>query len=356
LDHYIPGAFGLYVFFILSGYLITTLLIKEDQKFHSISIPLFYARRTLRIFPPLYAVFFSSLIFLWLTSQLGGVTFPGALSQALYFSNYDNLLFHGRAPGIIPGLGPLWSLAVEEHFYLLFPAFVVLMLYRFRLTYKRMTVALLLICLTDLVWRIFVMAHFSRLLPHGVALSWAEHGSDTRADSLLFGCALAFLEQTEWRGRIFEERRLKRVILPCCLFILLLTFVIRSDLFRSTIRYTMQGIALAPLLFYVVHYPTTFAGKVLNTRLLSWMGTRSYALYLIHLMVLTQIADHISGFGFLLRGTIGLAIAIVLAEIVHILVEVPTENIRARLKRKSAQETKPVHSKEAAAEVALSRR
>jgi peptidoglycan/LPS O-acetylase OafA/YrhL len=192
LDRYVPGGFGLYVFFILSGYLITHLLIREDQVRGSISLPLFYARRTLRIFPPLYTVVGLSLLYLWITRQLTGITVPGVMSQLFYYSNYDNLLFHGRPPGIIPGLGPLWSLAVEEHFYLLFPPLIVFLLRRLRMSYKSVTIVLLSMCLADLAWRVSVVVHFPKHLPSGVAYSWAEHGSDTRADSILYGCALAF--------------------------------------------------------------------------------------------------------------------------------------------------------------------
>jgi peptidoglycan/LPS O-acetylase OafA/YrhL len=336
LDRYVPGAFGLYVFFILSGYLITTLLIREDQMSGFISLPLFYARRTLRIFPPLYTVIGLALFYLWVTRQLAGITFSGVMSQLLYYSNYDNLLFHGRPPGVIPGLGPLWSLAVEEHFYLLFPPLAVFLLHRLRLSYQRVTIILLSICLADLAWRIFVVVHFPRLLPSGVAFSWAEHGSDTRADSILFGCALAFFERTERSLLVFESRKLQRVIVPGCLVILLSTFTFRSELFRATARYTLQGVALAPLLYYVVHQPRTLAGKLLNSRLLSWIGAMSYSLYLVHYMALTEIQKHFPSLGIVSRGAIGLAISIILAEVIHVAVETPTGKLRGRMKRTSA--------------------
>jgi peptidoglycan/LPS O-acetylase OafA/YrhL len=344
LEKYVPGAFGLYVFFILSGYLITTLLIREDRKFGSISLPLFYARRTLRIFPPLYAVFGFSLLYLWLTHDLAGVTVAGATSQALYYSNYNNLLFLGKNPGIVPGLGPLWSLAVEEHFYLLFPPLVVFLLHRLRLSYERVTTVLLLICLTDLLWRFVVVLHFSALLPggiRGVAMSWAEHGSDTRADAILFGCALAFFEKLEVSGRVFEKRRLERLIVPFCLLILLSTFLLRSDIFRGTVRYTLQGLALAPLLYYVVHNPLTIAGRVLNSRLLSWVGAMSYSLYLVHYMVLTQIEKYFPSLNPIFWGIAGLLISIVAAEFIHLVIEVPTEGLRLRMKRRSVSDQKP---------------
>jgi peptidoglycan/LPS O-acetylase OafA/YrhL len=312
----------------------------------SISLPLFYARRTLRIFPPLYTVVGFALLYLWITHQLAGITVAGVMSQLCYYSNYDNLLFHGKSPGIIPGLGPLWSLAVEEHFYLLFPPLIVILLYRWKLSYKHVTLVLLSICLADLAWRIFVVIHFPKQLPNGVAFSWAEHGSDTRADSILFGCAMAFFEKTGLSQRVFEKHRMQRVIVPGCLLILLSTFIFRSELFRATVRYTLQGIALGPLLYYVVHHPRTLAGKLLNSRLLSWIGAMSYSLYLVHYMALTEIQQHFRSLSLISRGVIGLAVSMILAELIHVAIEIPTGKLRGRLKQTSASTRAQAHTRE----------
>jgi peptidoglycan/LPS O-acetylase OafA/YrhL len=123
------------------------------------------------------------------------------------------------------------------------------------------------------------------------------------------------------------------VIVPCCLVILLSTFVFRSDVFRATARYTMQGVALAPLLYYVVHQPRTLAGKLLNSRLFSWIGAMSYSLYLVHYMALTEIQKHFPSLGPVSRGVIGISISLIVAELIHLGIEVPTGNLRGRMKR-----------------------
>jgi peptidoglycan/LPS O-acetylase OafA/YrhL len=331
LDYIVPGRFGVNIFFLLSGYLITLLLIREQAKTGSISLKLFYMRRALRIFPPMYAILGATLLLLWLTHQMGGITLSGVSSQLFYYQNYN---FHG---GIIPELGPLWSLAVEEHFYLFFPPLFILLIARLN-NYDDIAKALLVICGLILIWRCAVVA----FMPNGI--QWARDASDTRADSILFGCVLACLEQTSLCGRIFQKQRLERFIIPGSFAILLITLLIRNPIFRETIRYTLQALAIAPLLYYVVHYPETLTGKLLNTRLLSYIGVLSYSLYLLHALVLLQMHR-------LIHGTLGVALislplTIALGVLTRVLIEKPAEKLRARLrpKRLAQREHPPVLS------------
>jgi peptidoglycan/LPS O-acetylase OafA/YrhL len=321
LDRIVPGRFGVNIFFLLSGYLITTLLIREREKVGFISLKLFYARRSLRIFPPMYAILGLTLLYLWLTHGLAGVTIGGVCAQAFYYQNY---YFHG-GKNIIPGLGPLWSLAVEEHFYLFFPPLMLLFRDRLQMNYQQIARALLWICGVILVWRCCVVA----FMPNG--LSWARDCSDTRADSILFGCALACIEYTPLRERIFERKLLERVLVPASLLILLVTFLVRNDIFRETLRYTMQAISLAPLLIYVIYYPQTWIGKILNSTLLTRIGVLSYSLYLLHYSVLLEMHKYIPS-SKLAAGIISLIVAIGLAYLVHLFVESPTEKWRRQLR------------------------
>src|ERR1700761_2751623 len=92
LDWIVPGRLGVNIFFFLSGYLITTLMIRERASAGWISLKLFYARRSLRIFPPMYAIAGATLLYLWLTRQMAGITLPGVCSQLFYYQNY---WYHG---------------------------------------------------------------------------------------------------------------------------------------------------------------------------------------------------------------------------------------------------------------------
>src|ERR1700691_436129 len=96
LDRIVPGRLGVDIFFLLSGYLITLLLLREHAKTGAISLKLFYMRRALRIFPPMYAILGTTLALLWFSHQMAGITRAGLYSQLFYYQNYN---FHG---GIIP--------------------------------------------------------------------------------------------------------------------------------------------------------------------------------------------------------------------------------------------------------------
>jgi peptidoglycan/LPS O-acetylase OafA/YrhL len=330
LDRIVPGRFGVAIFFLLSGYLITTLLIRERAKTGRINLKLFYMRRALRIFPPMYGIFAITVLFLWLTHQMTGITAGGLCSQLFYYQNY---YFHG---GIVPGLGPLWSLAIEEHFYILFPPLMVLLMARVR-SYRQIAEVLLALCGLILVWRCCVVA----FMPHG--MEWARDASDTRADSILFGCALACLQQSTACDSLFTRRRLERYIVPGCLAMLLATFVIRNPVFRETLRYTVQGIALAPLLYYVVRFPNTGAGNLLNWRWLRYIGVLSYSLYLLHGSVVLEMQRLIPSK--IAAGTLSLPFAIALAVLIRLIIERPIEKLRADLRHtdvtRSAKETFP---------------
>ncbi len=327
LDWIVPGRFGVNIFFLLSGYLITTLMVRERAKTGWISLKLFYARRSLRIFPPMYAILGATLLYLWTTHQLTEITAGGLCSQLFYYQNY---WYHG---GLIPGLGPLWSLAVEEHFYLFFPPLMLLFLDRLRMNYAQIAKALFCLCMVILVWRCFVVAY----MPEG--LRWARDQSDTRADSILFGCVLACLEQTPFCSRVFARRRMERFILPACLLLLLITFVVRNPVFRETLRYTLQSLAIAPLLYYVVHMPETALGKFLNHPWLGRLGILSYSLYLLHATILLEMNRLFASK--LLAACLAFATAVVLAECTHVFIEKPTDRLRKRFRHTQAASRLP---------------
>ncbi len=316
LDWIVPGRLGVNIFFLLSGYLITTLMIRERAKTGWISLKLFYARRALRIFPPMYSIAGATLLYLWLSHQMAGITAGGLCSQLFYYQNY---WYHG---GLIPGLGPLWSLAVEEHFYLFFPPLMLLFLDRWRMNYSQIAKALVWICVAILIWRCVVVAY----MPDG--LRWARDQSDTRADSILFGCVLACLEKTGACERILSQRRLERYVVPASLLLLLVTVAIRNVVFRETLRYTLQALAIAPMLYYVVYVPQTVVGRILNTPILGRLGILSYSLYLLHATVLLEMNRLLHSK--VLAAIVAFVVAVMLAEAIHILVERPTERLRKR--------------------------
>jgi peptidoglycan/LPS O-acetylase OafA/YrhL len=182
------GGVGVTLFFVLSGYLITSLLLAEREAFGRVDLRAFYIRRGLRLFPALAAVLIvvAGLAILGLlpTDASTGVSYPIVeLSVIGYVANW--FIVAGGNTGV---LGHTWSLAVEEQFYLIWPA-ILLVCFRFGRT--RLAFGLLLLVFLDVPWRLLVDLN--------LGLMHVFVGTDSRGDALLMGCVLALLG-TRWHA------------------------------------------------------------------------------------------------------------------------------------------------------------
>jgi peptidoglycan/LPS O-acetylase OafA/YrhL len=323
LDTVIPGGFGVTVFFFLSGYLITTLMRVEAATTGSVNLRDFYLRRALRILPPFYVVLVAATL-LARSHVIEGDLQPFAVaSQFLHVSNYW-IAGHGGG-GVASGTGVYWSLAVEEHFYLLFPA-VFLLMSRLRLTGRQEAFVFWAACAAVLAWRCALV------LLLRVAIDRVGLCSDTRVDSIAFGCALAV-----WKSRERDVASAssgstlgKRFVLPAAVGLLLVTFVVRAPVFRETLRYTLQGIALTPIFAMAVSHPRWLVFRVLNTRPMGFVGKVSYSLYLVHHVALRAIEAH-SRLGGVARALVALAVSLAIACAMLAVVEKPCARLRHRL-------------------------
>lgn len=175
------GSAGVTLFFVLSGYLITALLLAERAALGTVDLRAFYIRRGLRLFPALVALLFvvalGSVFGLW--ASAGGDMALAIPAVLVYAGNWAQVVGVSMGP-----LGHTWSLAIEEQFYLVWPVTLLLAL---RLGDRRL-IGLLAILGAILVtpWRV-------ELLLAG-ALGHAYAGTDAHADALLLGCAIALLD------------------------------------------------------------------------------------------------------------------------------------------------------------------
>jgi peptidoglycan/LPS O-acetylase OafA/YrhL len=323
LNTVIPTTFGVTVFFFLSGYLITTLLRIEWQKTGHISLKKFYLRRALRILPPFYLVF----ILAYCAYRMGASPAPkepASIPAVLFhYANYYMVVHDTQ--GFLFGTAVYWSLAVEEHFYLLFPCLFWLMA-RTGGSGRNQALFLLALCAVTLAWRcVLVFTLHVPMLRTLVA-------SDTRVDSLLFGCALAVYENPALDRSSFSERAWKRHLFPLGLAALVLCFVVRNASFRETFRYSIQGLGLVPLFVCAARYPDWFPMRLLNLRPIAFVGVLSYSLYLIHLLVLSVLETHFaSRLGPVAKGSLGMALSLLLSWLIYLTVEKPCARLRKRL-------------------------
>ncbi len=274
-EHLIPASFGVTVFFFLSGYLITSLLTQEYKQNGSIDIVLFLARRILRLGPPLIATLFLAyfLLFSGLTS---GEFNGGALaSQLLYYHNY--FLLHIAETSSVDGLSVLWSLAVEEHFYLVYPFVLVY----FLLPHKNKGV----LCLSALIlfltlWRAFRYYALD-------TTSWEIYiSSDTRIDSILYGCLLAIMNHTGLTRKVLPSTTLRSyaVLFFACV-LLAFSALFRNPDFRDTIKLSLQGMALIPIFYYATQSNRLMIFAPLNNGFVKKIGLYSYSIYLVHYVI-----------------------------------------------------------------------
>ena len=320
-SHVVPGGFGVTVFFFLSGYLITTLMMREHARTGRIDLPAFFARRFLRLMPPLL-VTLALAYGLAAVDVLEGSLSPRALlGQLFYVFNYQ-LVFSGAHDPGVAGLDVRWSLAVEEHFYLIYP-FAFIGLTRMR-TLRGRTIVLCMVLAAILAWRL-VLVHALGAAPDRTYLA-----TDTRLDSILWGCLLAHLAPVMVR-RVPQGFWAMTGVLAVCGLILLATFAYREPAFRETWRYTLQGAALMPVFHYAVHASRTAWFAPLNTAVAARFATWSYAIYLGHFVIMAGLLRH--GVGedapLVLLG-VALPLSCLYAELMNRLVERPVAELRRR--------------------------
>jgi peptidoglycan/LPS O-acetylase OafA/YrhL len=323
LEWIIPGGFGVTVFFFLSGFLITTLMRFEQQTTGGVSVRNFYLRRALRILPPFYLVLALACALALLRVLPGDLRLPVVLAQALHVANYWYVWF--GAEGSAAGTVPFWSLAVEEHFYLVFP---LLYLGLIRLVSNRAQARTFwALCAIVCAWRCILVFVF------GVTENRTFMATDTRVDSILFGCALAVAMNPVLDAPSGSERLWKWVLLPAALSLLMFTFVYRAPWFRETLRYTVQGIALIPLFVSAIRFPKWAPFRVLNARPVAYVGVLSYTLYLVHQVALLLVIYQLPDVDPVRRALLALLLSFVVALTIHHLVEKPCARLRKRLTR-----------------------
>lgn len=270
-----PGGLGVYVFFVVSGFLITRLLLAERKTDGAISLPNFYARRPLRLYPVIIVYAVIVVLFVW---ALGRPLDPAEPFSALfYFANflYSIRELHGQAADLPFEL--FWSLSVEEHFYMLFPFALVLL----RGEPRRLAMLLVATCALCLGLRLIV----AWLHPAYLSTHVFYFQSEFRLDSIAFGALLAAGCETE-AGRRLLLRLTHPAILAAAIAGVGLSLAVRDPWFRETLRYTLQGACLTVLVANVLFTNRYWAANIfLNTAAMVWLGRLSYSLYVWHLGV-----------------------------------------------------------------------
>ena len=311
--NFMPGSvIFIDIFYVMSGYFITGLLIKDVKRYGKVRFFQFYSRRFCRLLPPLAAMIVGFLLFSYLY-------FPDfrkpAVDAAIGFCYVANWWRAFDWPGIAY-MGHTWSLAIEEQFYLLWPLTFVILFRLFGLGW-RLVAAILTIALAIWAWRFWMTWH-------GAPFKRLYNGFDTRADALMVGCALAVvLAFVSLENRPTFDRILKLLAWPILVIGLTFTFYF-LDWQHPAYYYAgivFVGTALGILLVLILIRPLdTVLHRVLELSVLVFFGRIFYAMYLWH-WPMVLILWHDLGWPVWLRFAVTYPLTILLAVLSYVLIE-----------------------------------
>lgn len=275
LGDLIPGGMGVTIFFFISGFLITRLLWAERDAHGGVDLLRFYGRRTLRLLPEMLVLL---LVLTFIVGPLLNQPMQPlqALAGLTYWTNYYIISGMGDCTNCAV-TGHLWSLAVEEHFYLVMP--LALLLCGF--VPRRLAVLFVITIIGAAAWRTYAytVLHVSEV--------YTYKATESRIDSIAWGCLAAVIDRS-WPKVMAFVRRRAWIVFSAGAGLMLASLAYRDPIFRETLRYSVQGLALVGIMLPLVAAPQ-LGGlvKLLEIAPLRWMGRRSYAAYLWHMLALT---------------------------------------------------------------------
>jgi len=309
------GFLGVDLFFVLSGFLITSLLVAEFDTYGTISLKDFYIRRILRLIPALMLLLlvFCLLSFLLLTSEKANRNYVDALISLAYVSNWARA-FSMHPPDY---LGHTWSLSIEEQFYILWPIVLLCLL---RVSTRRFYIVLFAIATAIISWILRVS-----FLESGATLERLYNGLDTRADALMAGCAVGTALMS---GLLTSKKPRKNLVLfnltALVSFGVLCAFLIVGD-WRATFLYQFGFIIIelltVILIIDVLTNPKSIIRKFLEIKELVWVGSISYGLYLWHYPIFRIMFELNYGWSIVL--IIGFPVTFAVAAASYFLMEKP---------------------------------
>ena len=319
------GFLGVTVFFVLSGYLITGILISEVEEEGRIDLKNFWLRRIRRLVP---AVMSMAVVIIFVSAVVNRVIFTKGckdfLASVLGFNNWwqiFNKVSYFEAAGVPSPFTHCWSLAIETQFYLIYPL-ILLGIYKLAKSRGegRAKRGLLFAGVTLLLALISVILMIVLFDPQQDA-SRVYYGTDTRAFSLLFGALLAIL----WEYRMVPRRLSASVnmVLGSVSFAALLVMTIAIN-GSSNFWYRggqFVGTILTVLMVYAVSGRKTWLSRFLSNPVLKWIGDRSYSIYLWHYPIILLISKGIKASWWITL--IEIVLSVVLAELSYRFIETP---------------------------------
>ena len=312
----IPASMGVLAFFVLSGFLITRLIIAEEARTQTVSLSRFYVRRSFRIFPAFYVYWFVAMAYA--AARHHSLDWPQSVSAFFYLSNYYQAIVGD--PG--NGLSHTWSLGVEEQFYLLWP-FVFLLLGDNARRFKA------LIVLIPVLW----LYRESLVYVFHVDQRYIYEAFDTRVDHILMGCLLAVALETGRFGKLWKVVCLSPYLLVVTIGLMVLTFrgatVLHVRDYRDSVEFVIVPVLCALLIAQLVAFPSHPITRPFNWEWMRFLGRISYSIYLYQQLVVYPAMKVFEG-SRVLGVMAAIAASILLATCSYYLIEQPFLRLRQR--------------------------
>lgn len=329
------GWIGVDLFFALSGYLITSLLLSEYAGNNTISLKNFYIKRTMRLLPPMLVLLLIANV-LWPLSKL-----PVSANQGL--SNISAIFYSINfvKDTAVGNLSHIWSLSVEEQFYFIWPAVILMLL---KLPQQKIIRAILIMVIALSVFRIVIFNYRS-------ALTWGNFSIDPyrftfcRLDCTLLGAMLSFLlngKAAVKAGAFFTRKRMSWMT-PLAIAMLLLVVVLVAS--NNPVWYNGGFIITNALCIFVVYAAIKYQEhRMFTNSILNWLGKRSYGIYLYHFPIFVYLEQyHVlhNRTSFVIITVLRLLISITVAGISYKYLEQPILNLRSRIRLKRHTQSQP---------------
>ncbi len=269
------GWIGVDLFFVLSGYLITSLLLGEYDKYKDISLKKFYMRRFLRLLPALFTGVILANI-LWKPSGFVVHRLEATLAAIFYYTNIQ-LDLGGN-------MRHLWSLAVEEHFYLFWP--ITVLYFLFRKPHKKMIWITVGILAAVTIFRVYLKIY---PLDYGMIFIDAYRFTLTRIDCILMGAIMAMILAQKRKDNIAitcNSNDTWQLLLLAGCFVFILFTLKESVVFWAHGGFILTNLLCTLTVLFAIKHPhhPALSGKIMH-----WIGARSYGIYVYHYPVFTFI-------------------------------------------------------------------
>jgi peptidoglycan/LPS O-acetylase OafA/YrhL len=319
----VSGGAGVLMFFVLSGFLITWLLLRENDELGSVSLGGFYARRSLRIFPAFYC--YAAVALGVMILRHTRIVWPQTLASLFYVSNYYQAI--NGDPNT--GFSHTWSLAIEEQFYVLWPLTFILL----RQNYRRMSQVLAGAILAIWIYRAVLVFVFH------VHQGYIYEAFDTRADHLLIGCLLAVMLRARLFAGFWNWISIRSWAAAAVAGLLAISSIAESvygPMYRDSVSFIANPLLTAIWITQLIALRDVRWWHWTSWGWVRYLGRISYSIYLYQQLVVGIPKKLLPHLPTLVQFIATIALVVLVASGSHFLIERPFLKLKTRFQRTAA--------------------